>query len=153
MVLPLTVAQAIKLSAALHQKMTNGKVTLANGTDFWYSTYVDYAVDAGILDAAYCNYTYAQMNAAVTREEFVHILFGAISTYNEINVIADNSIPDVKSGSKYSNEIYTFYRAGILIGNDAQGTFYPTSSIKRSEVAAILVRMYDTSARLHKTLQ
>lgn len=149
----LTVAQAIKLSAALHQKMTNGKVTLANGTDFWYSTYVDYAVDAGILDAAYCNYTYAQMNAAVTREEFVHILFGAIRTYNEINVIADNSIPDVKSGSKYSNEIYTFYRAGILIGNDAQGTFYPTSSIKRSEVAAILVRMYDTSARLHKTLQ
>ena len=44
-------------------------------------------------------------------------------------------------------EIYTFYRAGILTGSDKNGTFYPTNDIKRNEVAAILSRMYDKTAR------
>lgn len=44
-------------------------------------------------------------------------------------------------------EIYTFYRAGILTGSDKNGTFYPTNDIKRSEIAAILSRMYDKTAR------
>ena len=37
--------------------------------------------------------------------------------------------------------------AGILTGSDAKGTFNPTSSIKRSEVAAILNRMFDETMR------
>lgn len=46
----LTVAQAIKLSAALHQMLNNnGKVTLRNGSPYWYSSYVSYAVDNGII--------------------------------------------------------------------------------------------------------
>ena len=47
----LTVAQAIKLSAALHQMLNNnGKVTLRNGSPYWYSSYVSYAVDNGIIE-------------------------------------------------------------------------------------------------------
>ena len=148
----LTVAQAIKLSATLHQLVNDGEVSLTNGTGFWYSTYVQYAVEQGILEKSYLNLTHAQMNAAVTREEFVHILYGALNSYAEFNAIADNSIPDVKSGAAYAKEIYSFYRAGILVGSDAQGTFRPISSIKRCEVAAILVRMFDDTARLNKTL-
>ena len=70
----LTVAQAIKLSAALHQMLNNnGKVTLRNGSPYWYSSYVSYAVDNGIIEKMYLDYTPAQMNAPVKRNEFVHI--------------------------------------------------------------------------------
>lgn len=144
----LTVAQAIKLSAALHQMLNNnGKVTLRNGSPYWYSSYVSYAVDNGIIEKMYLDYTPAQMNAPVKRNEFVHIFYGAMSDYRQINTVADNKIPDVITTDTYALEIYTFYRAGILTGSDKNGTFYPTNDIKRSEVAAILSRMYDKTAR------
>ena len=148
----LTVAEAIKLAAALHQLECDGKVTLKNGTANWYDTYVAYAVKEGIIEAKYQSYTTAQMNAPATRREFVHILHGALDEYEAMNAISDNAIPDVKTGDAYADEIYDFYRAGILTGSNAQGTFHPESSIKRSEVAAILIRMYDESMRLEKTL-
>ena len=144
----LTVAQAIKLSAALHQMLNNnGKVTLRNGSPYWYSSYVSYAVDNGIIEKMYLDYTPAQMNASVKRNEFVHIFYGTMSDYRQINTVADNKIPDVITTDTYALEIYTFYRAGILTGSDKNGTFYPTNDIKRSEVAAILSRMYDKTAR------
>ena len=144
----LTVAQAIKLSAALHQMLSNnGKVTLRNGSPYWYSSYVSYAVDNGIIEKMYLDYTPAQMNTPVKRNEFVHIFYGAMSDYRQINTVADNKIPDVITTDTYALEIYTFYRAGILTGSDKNGTFYPTNDIKRSEVAAILSRMYDKTAR------
>lgn len=148
----LTVAQAIKLAAALHQLEHLGKVTLSNGSP-WYSSYVEYAIANDIIEKAYQNYTDAQMNAPVTRGEFVHIFHGAESAYTTINTVADNAIPDVKVTDKYAAEIYEFYRAGILTGSDAKGTFHPASSIKRSEVSAILVRMFDTAFRQSITLK
>ena len=148
----LTVAQAIKLAAALHQLEHLGKVTLRNGSP-WYSSCVEYAVANGIIETAYQNYTDAQMNAPVTRGEFVHIFHGAESAYAAINTVADNSIPDVKMTDKFAAEIYEFYRAGILTGSDAKGTFHSANSIKRSEVSAILVRMFDTASRQNITLK
>lgn len=143
----LTVAQAIKLSAALHQLNETGKVTLKNGAGAWYSTYAAYAVDNGIIEVRYLDYTDAQMNAAVSRAEFVHIFYGAMRDYAALNIVADNAIPDVKTTDRFADEIYTFYRAGILTGSDAKGTFHAESNIKRSEVAAILYRMFEPSAR------
>ena len=148
----LTVAQAIKLAAALHQLENEGRVTLGNGKTNWYDTYVAYAVKEGIIGSKYQSYTQAQMNAPAKRSEFVHILHGALDDYKAINAIGENAIPDVKTGDAYADEIYDFYRAGILTGSNAEGTFHPESSIKRSEVAAILIRMYDESMRLEKTL-
>lgn len=147
----LTVAEAIKLAAALHQLQNTGKVSLKNGTSNWYSTYVDYAVENGIIEAKYQSYTKAQMSTPATRSEFVHIFHGAMDEYPVMNSVADNAIPDVKLGALYASEIYEFYRAGILVGSNG-GYFKPNDNIKRSEVAAILVRMYDTSARQSITL-
>ena len=95
----------------------------------------------------YEDYTAAQMNAAVTRAEFVHIFHAAADDLREMNTVADNAIPDVKTGNAFAAKIYDFYRAGILTGSDVNGTFHPTDSIKRSEVATILIRMYDSSVR------
>ena len=67
--------------------------------------------------------------------------------------LTPETIPDVKTGDAFASDIYEFYRAGILTGSDAKGTFHPASSIKRSEVSAILVRMFDTASRQSITLQ
>lgn len=142
----LTVAQAIKLAAALHQMQTSGSVTLTNGHP-WYNTYLAYAIRNKVVGEEYKSYTAAQMNAPVTRGEFVHILRGATNYYTVRNEVADNAIPDVKVTDAYGADIYTFYRAGILTGSDAKGTFHADSTIRRSEVSAILNRMYDVSAR------
>ena len=147
----LTVAQAIKLAAALHQLQKDGKVTLQNGTGNWYSSYVNYAVTNKIIESKYQNYTMAQMNAAITRSEFVHIFHGAMSSYPVKNTVKDNALPDVKTTDTYGSDIYEFYRAGILVGSTG-GYFKPNDAIKRSEVAAILVRMYDASVRQSITL-
>ena len=144
----LTVAQAIKLAAALYQMEHEGEVALTNGRINWYDSYVSYAVANGIIEKDYASYTAAQMNAAITRAEFVHIFHGAESTYKAINQVADDAIPDVKNGDAFASNIYEFYRAGILTGSDAKGTFHPASSIKRSEVATILLRMFDAAARV-----
>lgn len=148
----LTVAQAIKLAAALYQMEREGEVTLTNGSVNWYDSYVSYAIANGIIEKDYASFTAAQMNAAITRAEFVHIFHGAESTYKAINQVANDAIPDVKTGDAFASDIYEFYRAGILTGSDAKGTFHPASSIKRSEVSTILVRMFDTASRQSITL-
>ena len=144
----LTVAQTIKMAAALHQLDRTGEVSLKNGGANWYDSYVNYAVVNGIIEKDYANYTQAQMNAPVTRGEFVHIFHGAEEAYKAINTVADNAIPDVKTTDKFAAEIYELYRAGILTGSDAKGTFHSASTIKRSEAAAILLRMFEASARV-----
>ncbi len=149
----LTVAQAIKLSAALHQLDRTGEVSLKNGAGNWYDSYVSYAIANGILEERYAGYSREQMNAPVTRGVFVHIFHGALEHYEQLNTVADNAIPDVKLGDAFAAAIYELYRAGILHGNDAAGTFRPESTIKRSEAAAILLRMFEPSARKSFTLK
>ena len=147
----LTVAQAVKLAAALHQKQSVGFVTLQNGGAHWYDNYVNYAVVNGLIEAAYQSKSAEAMNAPVTRAEFVHILSKTLVGAKQLNTV--NSIPDVKAGDAWADEIYAFYRAGILTGSDRLGTFYPESSLKRSEAAAILVRLYDATQRQYITLR
>ena len=146
----LTVAQAVKLAAALHQKQSVGFVTLQNGGIHWYDNYVNYAVANSLIEAAYQSKSAEMMNAPVSRAEFVHILSKTLVGAKQLNTV--NSIPDVKSGDAYADEIFAFYRAGILTGSDRLGTFHPESSLKRSEAAAILVRLYDATQRQYITL-
>lgn len=149
----LTLAQSIKLAACMHQLYTDKKVTLTNDKDIWYMSYVKYAVSEGIIDGGYAGKSTKEYNAPVTRSEFDHIFYGALpqSQYAEINSVKDNSIPDVKLSADYGDEIYAFYRAGILTG-DSTHKFNPADSIKRSEVAAITARMMDSSLRQSVTL-
>ena len=148
----LTVAQAIKLAAALHQRIENGTVTLKNGSP-WYRSYLEYAVEHGVIEESYLGYSAAALNAPIQRAEFAHILYGAAKPYAAINEIGANALPDVKTGDRYADEIYALYRAGVLNGSDRSGTFYPTSLIRRSEAAAILIRAFDEEARRTLTLQ
>ena len=150
----MTVAEAVKIAACMHQLYNDGAVTLTNAEPPapWYASYMDYALQNNIIDADLSGVT----DTKITRKEFVYILHSALpeSEYGAINNVADDAIPDVKisSDSKYAPRIYEFYRAGILTGSDEIGTFNPESNIKRNEVAAVLTRMLHESARRQITL-
>ncbi|MDO4731902.1 MAG: S-layer homology domain-containing protein, partial [Bacillota bacterium] len=146
----ITIAEAIKLAATMHQKYTSGAVTLSNGAEVWYSSYVDYAVANGIIKAG----AYSDMNATATRAQFAMIFAAALpeAALPAINDVADGKIPDVKLADSCGAAVYKLYRAGILNGNDAAGSFSPASNIKRSEVAAIVNRMMNAEKRLTVTL-
>jgi len=143
----MTVAEAVKLAACMHQLYHEKSVTLVNGEKLWYSTFMQYALDNKIIESDLTD----RANERITRKEFVYIFHAAlpVSEYIPINTVNDGKIPDVDPAvmGKYAPSIYTFYRAGILVGSDTLGTFNPESNIKRSEVAAILTRMFDITER------
>lgn len=148
-----TVAQAVKIAACMHQLYHEGAVTLQNG-DPWYTSYVDYAVQNGVAPQDYASLSESELNAAISRRDYVALFYNALpaAEYAAINSVPDGSIPDVDAADPSAAQIYAFYRAGILNGSDGEGSFLPDSGIKRSEVAAIVVRMFDKSERISVTL-
>ena len=135
----MTYAEAITLAARTNVLFKDKDPYLYFDSSYipWYQDYVNYARANGIP----CNL--GNMNSNITREDFVHIFYSAIpaSEINAINKISDGAIPDVSMSDSYADEIYAFYRSGILCGSDDERNFYPDSNIKRSEVATILSRI------------
>lgn len=139
----MTIAQTITLASRLHSIYMTGSAAFEQ-TDVWYQVYVDYALANQIIEVPYSDYS-----LLATRSEFAEILANSLpkEALNEINTINDDAIPDVSSTSENADCVYLLYRAGILTGSDKYGTFQPTSTITRSEVAAIVTRMVDKSLR------
>ena len=146
---PLTVAEAVKLAATLHSIYNTGSAEFASSSP-WYQTYVDYALQNGILSATRSDYT-----SPATRAVFASVLAAALpeQALASINTVADGTIPDVAAGASYADAVYLLYRAGVLTGSDSAGRFYPDSTIRRSEAAAIVTRMADPSLRRTVTLE
>ena len=142
----MTYAEAIKLAACMNQLSSGGEITLTNGEEHWYDTYVAHCLDNGIISEDYS----AVINESIDRQTYALIFSKAIpaDALEEKNNIPDGSIPDVQNGNPNYDAIYTLYRAGIINGSDSCGTFNPTNFIRRSEVAAILNRMMDATVRV-----
>lgn len=144
----MTYAEAVTLACRMHQRYHDGAATLQNGTDVWYSTYMAYALKNGIIKTDLSPLA----GMPISRKAYVDIFYAALpaSEYKTINSIT--AIPDVANTSSNAS-VYTFYRAGILTGytqnpGKAEGAFGPQDNITRCEVAAIMVRMMDASARV-----
>ena len=143
----LTYAEAVKLAACMHQKYTTGSVTLTNGSP-WYQSYVTYAKNNKIITTDYA------WNSNATRGGYMEIFARALpnAAYFHCNTVFDNAIRDVPMNHPNAAAIYKLYRAGIVEGADAERNCRPSANIKRGEVAAILTRMMDASARKQFTL-
>ena len=145
----LTIAQTIAMASRIHSIYYADDYSF-EASEPWYRTYIDYAVNHSIISEGYINYS-----AAVSRAGFALILNGALpdEALQSISSIQEGSIPDVTVGSNYYNAVYRLYRAGVLTGNDATGTFTPFSKITRGAAAAIVSRMANTSFRKSITLK
>ncbi len=136
-------AQAIKLSACIHQYYHTGSVSLTNG-DPWYKSYADYLLTNGVISTLPEDY-----DASAPRDYYIALMYYSLpsSEFSAINNIPDDSIPDFKAGADWYDEIYALYRAGIVMGSDEEHNFKPDLPVKRNEVATLIARMFDDSVR------
>jgi len=141
----ITIASALAIADRIHSIYYNDSADFSvEGNEEWYQPYVDYAVANSIISSG----DYSDYNQNCTRSEFVAIMAASLpqQEFSEKNKIS--GIPDVTENTPHYSDIYLFYSAGVLAGSDSSGTFHPDSSISRSEVAAIVVRIIDSSERL-----
>ena len=136
-------AQSTTMAARLHSIYHTGAADFAAG-DPWYVPYVDYALENGILAEEFDDW-----GAEITRGQFARLLARALPADElpQINAIEDGAIPDTPPESPYYDDILLLYRAGVLTGCDAMGSARPDEPLRRSEAAALLVRMADPDAR------
>ena len=140
----ITIAEAIAMAARLHNICMSGSGEFTQGTP-WYDVYVNYAIENGIIR----NDDFRDYSLKATRAEMAYIFASAVpKTLVKINNVG--SIPDVNENTKYHDSIFLLYRAGVLTGNDASGTFAPDTEITRAQAAAIITRIAIPSER--KTL-
>ncbi len=133
----LTVAQGAAIAARFHVYMTES-VDLVE-TDVWHEVYIGYFEDLGYKFTS-------NLDTEITRQEFFDLLalvmpekyLGAINEIEEI--------PDTDDES-----VLAFYKAGILTGSDAYGTFNGHTSLTRAESSAIMARCADESLRIEFT--
>lgn len=139
-----TLAETITIASRLHSIYYTGEENFQQGA-VWYQVYLDYAKSAGIIYPDVTDYS-----RQATRAQFAQIIASAFpaEALTGINDISDEEVPDVSMRMTWSEAVYALYRAGVLTGNDAEGTFAPYSNIRRSEVAAIISRMVDLEARI-----
>jgi hypothetical protein len=145
-----TLAEAVKLAAAVHAKLTGSDYDFSGGSP-WYQPYLDYLNQTGLFP----NLSGYSFTAPADRELFAKVMSGVLSAMSQSersrNTIEDGAIPDVPNAAA-NKEIYALYRAGIVAGSDAKGTYNPYTSITRSEVAAIIHRFIDAGQRKSVTL-
>ncbi len=141
-----TLAESVTLAARIHSIYRTGTADFQQGEP-WYQVYADYAAANGIYGGT------GRLDVPATRSEFAAILAAALPEreLQQINEIPDDALPDVKTGDANAEAIYRLYRAGVLNGNDAKGTFAPDSEVNRAQVAAILSRLVFRSLRQHFT--
>lgn len=130
-----TLAQAITVASRVCAIYNGEEIPGAEGE--WYKMYVDYAVSKGF----YTQNGETDYNRSATRLEVACLFADALddSCYTVINNVS--LIPDMLAGGKGYDKLLKLYRAGIVLGNDDIGSFYPQNNIKRAEMSAIINRV------------
>ena len=146
-----TIAEAVTMAARIHSIYTTGTEDFRQTGDSWYRVYMDYAYANGIIGLAYYR---CDGDQRATRAQFAEIFANSLpaGALAEINTVPTGAIPDVKSTDPYAGYVYRLYRAGVLTGSDANGTFFPQTYITRAEAAAIVSRMAESNNRVSFSL-
>lgn len=138
-----TLGEAVSLAVLLHR--TYNGWSMPEGMSG-----LQYALNTGIVTAdQYDDYT-----APATRRSFAAIMAKALPTeaLKGINIVMDGAIPDVPMTDPGAQGIYRLYRAGVLVGGDVWGTFYPNDLITRDTASVIVSRMVEPALRQGTTL-
>ena len=129
----LTVAEAIKLSACVHAKYYNAKITPDVDSVHWVDSYYNYAVENGIIKES--DFVKADFDKAITRDRLFYIFANTLpdSEYPEINEI------ELAPEHPTTNYLKKLFCAGIVVGNE-QG-FEEEKNITRADSAEMVLRM------------
>jgi hypothetical protein len=130
-----------------------GAAGFRQGGQAAYEPYLAYLQDVGVL-AAELDGLY---RSPATRAQVAHVLAetlpsDALPLVNDSLVTtayaARQYITDVTEYTPYYEDILTLYKAGLVVGSDASGTFGAGDTVTRGAAAAMLTRMVDPSLRL-----
>ena len=148
-----TLAELAAFSARVHARYAGETIPAAQAGEMWYQPYVTYLQFAGLLDTDLDGH-YAE---TATRAQMAGIFAAALPEewFDARNAAAVTEgyalhryITDVDDYTPYQPQILWLYKQGIVGGVDEMGLFRPDDALKRSEVAALVVRMIDPDARL-----
>ena len=144
----ISVAEVLTLTSLMLSTYLDDGHSFEGGSP-WYQPYVDYALEWGLIQ----NGQFSDYGAPAKRAEMAQI-FAALpeEMLAPINDIPTGAIPDVALDQPYQEAVYTLYEAGIVSGNDAEGTFLPSNPITRGEVACILANLVNPAQRKNLTL-
>lgn len=138
---PLLLAEAVKLAAMVYSTYTGDDYQFdQTAGDYWYETYMDYAVQAGIL----YDWEFGELTQPATRLQMANLFRRAIPQLELVGTPTDYHIsPSDIEGEleRYKWSVYNLYWYGVLRGADQDGNFYPDRTITRAEAAAILTRL------------
>ena len=141
----MTLAEAAKIAAVIHQYQLTGNTDIPTYGNVWYQPYVDYCQDSGIIEAGKS----FNWKKNATRAEMAY-LFARADIYDYVPNpdVPITDIPDVTSSTPYSDQILALYRRGIAAGSDEMYTYHPNDNIRRSEVSALVSRILCFDMRL-----
>ncbi len=116
-----TVAEVLTVAARLHAVYHTGRHVFPP-TVPWYAGYAAYCAEQGIVSSLP-----EDMNAPAARGLVAGVLGAALpeTAYEAVNSVADGAIPDVAPDDICGPAVYRLYRAGIVGGNDRDGTVAP----------------------------
>lgn len=141
-------AQITVITARLCAQLRGETIPKSDGP--WYQGSVDYLKTLGIQGT-----TAYQADMACARTTFVTLLGQGLAkcgvelpVINEVATVPD-TYPLPEGTPDYP---LTFYRAGILQGSDAWGSFKSGTNLTRGAASAMLARIVDPTQRLHFTL-
>ena len=131
-----TVAQALTAAVNIHKAYNGTSVRAAAQGEKWYTPYVEYCVNAGIITAnQFDNY-----DRNITRGEMA-VVFASILPSSEYEAVRSGSNPDVTSDMACYAAVQKLYNAGIVGGDAGSGNFRPNDEIVRSEACVIFTRI------------
>lgn len=142
-----TVAEAVTMASRAAAIYAGETIDTATAGE-WFTPYVNYALSKGIIKDG----QFEEYDRAAKRSE-VAVIFknampeGYFTAKNDVT-----GIPDVSDKSAYAADLLTLYKAGVVMGSDSYGNFFPENNITRAEAAAIVNRVALPENRLTKSL-
>ncbi|MBQ8759592.1 MAG: S-layer homology domain-containing protein, partial [Clostridia bacterium] len=141
-----TVAEALTMASRAASIYKGEEIPEKDGE--WYAKYVAYAKSTGIISADFTD----NYDAPATRAQVASFFAKALpADYFTVKNDVIN-VPDVPSSKDYADEILMLYKAGIVMGSDSYGNFFPENNITRAEAAAIINRVALPENRLSRSL-
>lgn len=137
-----TAAEAVAVAARLHSLCSGGTGQFST-TYPWYYSAVDYAQANGLL----AQVQFPDYSAVITRAQLAQVLSQVLpqEEYAVINRV--DALPDVDQAAPYAESVLLLYRAGVLTGVDASGSFAPEGPVTRSQLSAVLCRLVKPERR------
>lgn len=137
--------EVLKIAAVMHNNYYGGQYRFDQSTGgSWWSTYYCYAVTRGMILPT----EFPDLNQYATRAQMAYILARALPR-QELSPRSSLTPADYTDENAYGPEVFLLYRAGVLKGSDAEGTFHGDTGISRAEAAAIVVRLAQPLKRLN----